>query len=53
LGSHEWNFEDSEYLSSPGEPLNLSQAFRISVGVSGKVPQALRNLACREKSRPK
>lgn len=45
LGSHEWNFGGSE---SPyeGENFDFADAFRISVGVSAKVPQALRNLAC-------
>lgn len=46
-GSHEWNFECSEPPSSSGEPYNLADALRISTGVSTKVPQAFRNLACR------
>ena len=46
LGSHEWNFECSKSPSWDGELFNLLDAFRISAGVSTKVPHALRNLAC-------
>lgn len=47
LGSHEWNFEGCKSASYVDVSVNFSGAFRISAGVSGNVPQALRNLACR------
>lgn len=47
LGSQEWNFEDSLSFPEEGEPFNFWDAFRISAGVSIRVPQALRNLACK------
>lgn len=46
LGSHEWNSEDCKSASYVDVSVNFSGAFRISAGVSGNVPQALRNLAC-------
>lgn len=47
LGSQEWNLEGSESWSGDGDFFNFSDALRISIGVPVKVPQALRNLACR------
>lgn len=47
LGSQELNFDGSESLSWWGEPFNFEEAFRSSTGVSTRVPQALRNLACK------
>lgn len=48
LGSQQWNLECSESLSGAGDAFNFSDALRISTGVPVKVPQALRNLACRK-----
>ena len=47
LGSQEWNLEGSESLSGASD-FNFSDALRISAGVPAKVPQALRNIACRK-----
>lgn len=44
--SHEWHVDDFVSLFWGSKSFSFS-LFRISTGVCGKVPQALRNLACR------
>lgn len=47
LESHELNFKGVASASLVDGSFHISEAFRISAGVSGRVPQALRNLAYR------